>query len=331
MKSFFNAIGKSRFNKVALTGYKTVSYVMLLSLAALILSYGALLSFFAVNSTWVVPTVMNTISKDMLTFTAGYQQAQQNLMTLQVTHDQSVRDYSLALDTYDKLVVLNEHVGQYNTALNATAPVKNAEFKDQEGIISSLESVKKQTEMNAKLGLVTNDVVVETLSSIAQFKAATTDGRTNWSTVNITARASALQLQQQIIQARNDIQTKQDIVNGSAISVTTAKQAVDSLEHSIYYTSFQHRGANLAFLPYDNMADAKIGAPVYGCSLMFIICHQVGTIKTIYPDEQLIAFPLFNARFSSQIRGVIAELNVPTSDDMKKNLVLYVGSKPVWF
>jgi hypothetical protein len=88
------------------------------------------------------------------------------------------------------------------------------------------------------------------------------------------------------------------------------------------------KGSNLAFVAYDNQQVARVGAPVYDCYLMIIACHQVGTVRHVYGDEQMIDFPVFNVRMIRTIRGFYVDMDINYPRAMGST-VLFIH-KPLW-
>jgi hypothetical protein len=81
-----------------------------------------------------------------------------------------------------------------------------------------------------------------------------------------------------------------------------------------------------AFVPYDNLAVATVGAPIYDCYLNMVICRKVGTVKQIFSGEQIITHPIFK----TQVRGltILMDLTHPQS---AKSQTVFLGGKPLLF
>lgn len=325
----FSSIRIASFvKKFYLTGYRSFGLLMITGTLAAIVIFGFLMTFFFFNTSWVAPTVLSPTSDKMLQFVAGYQQAIQNVETLRVAESQAERDSVLADNTAQKLFVLNQKVRTYTENLAHLSTQKKKDLAKSYQLIKDLQQVKTETLASAQAGLITKTDVTQILTSIQQFSNVTTDGDIAVGTVTVTAEAQDIQLQQQMLQAQNDAKSKHEMVIAARVSLKTAESELKTLEDTSYRQAM-NRGANLAFVPYDNLNNVRIGLPVYDCSLMVIICHKVGTIKHIYSDEQLVDFPIFNMRFSRTIRGVFVSLNMTVPASMADTIV-FVGSKPLF-
>jgi hypothetical protein len=78
------------------------------------------------------------------------------------------------------------------------------------------------------------------------------------------------------------------------------------------------------FIPYDNLKNAKVGAPVYDCLLQVIICTKVGSIAKVYDAEEYARHPLFK----TDIKGRFAEATFTNIEAAKSN-VLFINGKPL--
>jgi hypothetical protein len=134
-------------------------------------------------------------------------------------------------------------------------------------------------------------------------------------------------LKQQLLQNANDLQTAGDMVRTTQAQLTLANQALATLKDTSYMAAME-KGSNLAFVAYDNQQVARVGAPVYDCYLMIIACHQVGTVRHVYVDEQMIDFPVFNVRMIRTIRGFYVDMDI-TNPKAMGSTVLFIN-KPLW-
>ena len=80
----------------------------------------------------------------------------------------------------------------------------------------------------------------------------------------------------------------------------------------------------LAFVPYENMANAGPGAVVYGCQFQVVWCHRAGTVRAVL-DGEIVAK---HALFGTELRGQFLELEVEDPQAMKLP-VLHVNRPPL--
>ncbi len=86
------------------------------------------------------------------------------------------------------------------------------------------------------------------------------------------------------------------------------------------------RNVTVAFVPYDNMDEARPGEPLYGCALQLVWCKRVGVIKEVYEGEVTATHP---AR-DSELRGVMVEIELDEPRWVRK-AVLHAGRAPLFF
>jgi hypothetical protein len=317
------------FKKLYLKLYQVFGFTFLASLSFAAFFYGGLMVFFFFNSTWTAPTVLSSTSDRMMQFASGYQTALQNYETLTVSEAQAETDVEYAHDNVKELRGLAAAFLKYNNHTDRLSTSKGKQLADSYVLLSKLDDIKAQTQQSLKAGLITNEDAVQTITAIQQFHNGTTDSHIALETTQITVQSQALQLGQQLALATNDVKTKEDTLAALNRSLKISTDTVRTLKQSAYYFAMNGHGANLAFVPYDNVKHVKVGSPVYDCYLMIVACHQVATIDRLYKDEQIVDFPLFNVRFTRTVRGVLVDLKV-TDQKAMTSQILFIGSKPLF-
>jgi hypothetical protein len=131
-----------------------------------------------------------------------------------------------------------------------------------------------------------------------------------------------------VLQNASDLRTAEDAGLAAKRQLDIANAALETLNKTAYMAAMRN-GANLAFIPYENHKIAVTGEPVFDCLLTIAICHQVGTIRQIHNDEQMLDFPLFNVKLARTVRGFMVELDVTDKSAMSSS-ILFVG-KPLLF
>ncbi|MFT3694576.1 MAG: hypothetical protein QM831_15615 [Kofleriaceae bacterium] len=102
------------------------------------------------------------------------------------------------------------------------------------------------------------------------------------------------------------------------------KELVAKLEQSPYLRAADHN-ITLAFVPYENLRNVKLGTKLYSCSWGLVNCSRVGKVKAtidgevenIHPHDETIR------------RGVLVEIELSTPSAAEAN-VLFAGGKPLW-
>lgn len=98
---------------------------------------------------------------------------------------------------------------------------------------------------------------------------------------------------------------------------------VKRLEASPYLRAINNKIV-LAFVPYQNLRNVKLGTKLYGCSWGLVACSNVGKVTTVLEGEVTDVHP----HDESIQRGVMVEIDVSSS--AAGETVLFAGSKPLW-
>ncbi|MGA9520943.1 MAG: hypothetical protein WBV82_05735 [Myxococcaceae bacterium] len=108
-------------------------------------------------------------------------------------------------------------------------------------------------------------------------------------------------------------------------SITQHAQLLDTIRKSPWLRATE-RNVTVAFVPYDNLDEARPGEPLYGCALQFGWCKRVGVITEVYEGEVQARHPARNA----ELRGVMVEIEL---DDGRwvREAILHAGRAPLFF
>ena len=98
---------------------------------------------------------------------------------------------------------------------------------------------------------------------------------------------------------------------------------VKRLEQSPYLRAANQKVV-LAFVPYQNLRNLKVGTKLYSCAWGLVACSVVGKVTTVLDGEVQDAHP----HDGSIQRGVMVEIDVSSS--AAGETVLFAGSKPLW-
>ncbi|MDQ3366329.1 MAG: hypothetical protein M3680_12965 [Myxococcota bacterium] len=100
-------------------------------------------------------------------------------------------------------------------------------------------------------------------------------------------------------------------------------KVVRRLAQSPYLKAIDQRVV-LAFVPYPNLRNIKLGTKLYGCSWGLVACKAVGKVTAILDGEVTDIHP----HDESVQRGMMVEIDV--SSVAAGDRVLFAGSKPLW-
>ena len=98
---------------------------------------------------------------------------------------------------------------------------------------------------------------------------------------------------------------------------------VKRLEQSPYLRAVNQKIV-LAFVPYQNLRNVKLGTRLYGCTWGLVACSNVGKVTTVLDGEVQDVHP----HDESIQRGVMVEIDVSSS--AAGETVLFAGGKPLW-
>lgn len=318
------------FQRFLLRSYQIIGGAILCGIILILVSVGFMLVFFEFNSNWIAPTYLSPTSKDMLTFVAGYQQAEQNLAQLEVVKAQAQRDYQVAQASYQNLQRLDYQTQTYLRVLRSQTSIKTKQLKSEQQLAQQMTSTRSAVLQNQKAGLIDSADALSELAQIQQFQTSAFNDGVTWSTATLQADNGKVQLVDSLLQAKDDLQTKRQMYRAAVDSLTIAKQAMALLQNSVYMNALRNHGEDLMFVPYSNLSNIAINSPIYDCYWEIVFCRKVGVITHVYRDEDMIDFPVFNVRFSRTVRGVFVSAHMTDSKAMRDS-ILFTNSKPLFF
>lgn len=148
----------------------------------------------------------------------------------------------------------------------------------------------------------------------------------------LSKKANAGVLSYDVLKIKRDYDTSR---LETAKATEERKALQDSLErHDAILNSIRQspqlraadRKADVAFVPYANFKDLKVGTPVYACAFEMALCHEAGKVQAILPGEVTSKHP----NREKMLRGQMVELALDDADAAEEN-VLFVGRKPLLF
>jgi hypothetical protein len=314
--------------KLYLSIYRAVGLGLISATLGLLAFYAGLMIFFFINTTWVAPTILSSTSDKMLQFSGAYQRGAQGVVTATLAKEQA----QLSLEfVYDSLVAAKRLLAFTETrsagARRHLGDKASNNVESQE-IVSKFEQLRKSIDQSLSAKLITQDEATRMITGLQQFQNTSGDALVTTITTDVAIAVQIAQIRQQVAALESELKVRQASLESAEQSLKLAQAEVQKLEKTVYFQA-SALGSNLAFVPYENRDVAQIGAGVYDCRLMVIVCRQVGTITDIYSDEQVIDFPMFNVRFSRTVRGFFVKLDMTEPSSMSSPIV-FVGGKPLF-
>lgn len=344
-------------NNTVVLIYRRLAFSVLAMFFVGVVSYVSLVAFYLASSSWAAPLVLGPSQDRVLAF-------QPEIAIIEATIDKQRVELETALSTKrivtEQVVQVSKLIGKVGAAMSSEsaqlqrmseaastlALAKRADTNKQAATTAEARELLKQLDQELTAKLITSDQAAQRRIALTAAFNAVTDG-------NI----SALQLETQAQQAATSAQT----FNGGSTSVAaisavkqavelktilaqlqiqavTAESSADALQRSIagaervlevaksspYYRALREE-VTVAFVPYDNLDDVKVGDKVYDCYLQVILCRHVGSVKTLYEAEEHAKHPLFK----TDLRGKLVELQL-TDPSSSKSQVVFIGGKPLF-
>jgi hypothetical protein len=91
------------------------------------------------------------------------------------------------------------------------------------------------------------------------------------------------------------------------------------------YLRAAERKVVIAFVPYQNLKNVKVGTPLYGCRWGLVLCSNVGKITSVLDGEVNEMHP----HDDNVQRGLMVEVEL-TKPAAEEERVLFAGGKPLW-
>ena len=113
-------------------------------------------------------------------------------------------------------------------------------------------------------------------------------------------------------------------VESLSLRIKDQEAVVGRLAQSPYLKAIENK-VTLAFVSNQNLKNVKLGSPLYGCAWGLVWCKKVGTVKAVLEGEVQDIHP----HDESIQRGLMVEVDV--SEWGASEIVLFAGSKPLWF
>ena len=108
-------------------------------------------------------------------------------------------------------------------------------------------------------------------------------------------------------------------------AITRQDRVLHAIRNSPYLKAAEDK-LTVAFVPYSNAAQTKPGSAVYACSLLILVCKQVGQVADAQEGEITDRHPFYH----KDLRGILVRLEL-TDPKWTHSPVLFVKSPPLFF
>lgn len=339
-------------NKAVLFLYHLSGTLLLYGVLFWTLWFCGKLLFYVCNNSWIVPTSITKENPAVLDAAQKIITTGQALdaLILEARKDKLETEEMKAhrrqlLFLYPQLIAAietetsaNVRDGRDLANLDTRAIVKDATWSQA---IENASVVSRQIDQDLLAGLITKADAAVKKEQIAQDAAAAVDGqiqevllhnqilqKTTTGTQTLDVLDKRADLRSQISNLDISIATAGGELDTDLAQIDQLKQAMRLVKNTPY-AAVLNGAQTFAFVPY---ADGSIeaGTPVFGCSLDFIFCRQVGEISKVFTDEEREQNPVSIPMLSTTIRGVMAQLSLQDSSAVKSQ-TLFLHRAPLLF
>jgi hypothetical protein len=343
---------RSRRATAIIAAYRLLGFVVLAVIVVVLLGYIATTVFFMVSRTWIVPTVISPSDEHVLAL-------QTELTTHQTQRDRVAAELADA----ERAVAAEERFQlAFAAAMAADLVARQAELVRVRALATDASATRRNihganrafaTQHGARLAreyqarLVDRSGMIDGKLQLAQIsgsslalaeKQAELDTRAAELAAAVAGLSALVASQPGNVPLSYDVLTIKRSYDASKLALAKARdtramhaaqllrqqQLIDSLEQSGYLRALRD-GASVAAVPYDNIANAGKGSPLYACRAAMLLCKRVGSVLEVLPGEVTLRHP-HRAR---QLRGRMIELQLDEPDAARDD-VLFVGGAPLW-
>ncbi len=337
--------------KSVLTTYRIFAIVVLYAVLIGVLCYAFVMGFYAVDKSWAAPVILSASDEKSLDFMQKLVLSRQTIEDLRVdilrqqtTLAEMVkyRASLLALDSELQTAIAREHSHDQLTGpqLAALDVQKQADNSKTQELLTQIHQVEAQIKSDLAAGLITKGDAATQLAGLNQAEGAYTDSRiadvmlsdsvldkTTIGTKSLDVVEKQAELRSNIAQLDVTLSVAEKQLAEDNRQADRLHDAIDIAKQSPYYLNASgDKRLYFAFVPYDNQANATMGAPIYDCYLNMVLCRKVGTVKQVFLSEQVISHPIFK----TQVRGLTILMNLSHPESAKSQTV-FLGRKPILF
>ena len=337
--------------KSVLTTYRIFAIVVLYAVLLGVLSYAFVMGFYALNKSWAAPVILSASDEKSLNFMQKLVVSRQTIEDLKVDilrQETTLAEMAkhraslLALDPELQAAIVREraHDSKTGPELAELDKRKQADNQKTQEMIPQIRQLEVQIKSDLANGLITKGDAATQLASLNQAEDAYTDSRiadvmltdsvldkTLVGTKSLDAMEKQAELRSNIAQLDVTLSVAEKQLQEDNQQVERLRDAITIAKQSPYYLNASgDKRLYFAFVPYDNQANATVGAPIYDCYLNMVLCRKVGSVKQLFLGEQVISHPIFK----TQVRGltILMDLSHPES---AKSQTVFIGRKPLLF
>jgi hypothetical protein len=337
--------------KSVVTVYRIFAILTLYLVLIGVLSYGFVMGFYALNTSWAGPVILSPADDKSLDFTEKLVTSRQTLEDLNVDKKRlsdgvdEMKKHRAALEALEP--ELRTAIAREQQHNRATGPQlldldkqKQADNLKTQAVMAQVKEVEAGIDKDLAAGLITKGDAATQRAALNQVQSAYTDSqigavlltdnileKTTTDTKTLDVLDKQAELISEIAQLDIAMSVAQKQIYEETKQIDRLKQALTTAKQTPYYLSVSGNNAvYFAFVPYDNQSSAAVGSAVYDCYLNMILCRKVGTVKQIFAGEEHAIHPIFR----TDIRGFLIQMQLDHAESAKSKTV-FLNRKPLFF
>ncbi len=262
---------------------------------------------------------------------------------LKASVDSDVKDREASLGKMAVLAVEHQRTGKEIAKANEEfVGLSKDQIKEMYAakLLTREDAVKGNLQIaelaNANLGLSVKNVELD--NQMFLLRREIDSMKLAGSTLDQAAPASGRALSQPVLASRHEFDRASLEIARAKDAEVALKQSLDIMGGAIArydtllksikdspYLQAVDRHLTVAFVPYDNVAAAKNGTPVYACKANIVWCKKAGKVVQTLDGEVVGKHPTQNI----ELRGVIVQMEL---DDihLAENPVIHLGRAPLF-
>ncbi|HEV3036896.1 MAG TPA: hypothetical protein VHA33_03830 [Candidatus Angelobacter sp.] len=331
--------------------YRVVAILTLYGVLLGVLSYGFVMGFYALNTSWAAPVILSPSDDKSLDFTQKLVTSKQTLED--VSLDKKRLEGSISEMTLHRASLLalepelQRAIAREKTHARATGPQlaqldqqKQVDNQKTEGIMTQVKQLEASIDKDLAAGLITKGDAATQHVALNQAQTSFTDSRINevlltdnvlekntTGTKSLDILDKQAELRSEIAQLDIAIGLAEKQIHEESQQIDRLKKALATAKETPYYLSVSGGSkVYFAFVPYDNQSGVAVGAPIYDCYLNMIACRKVGTVKQVFTGEEHAIHPIFR----SDMRGFMIQMQLDHPESAKSKTV-FLNRKPLFF
>ncbi len=353
----------NKVNTLAVNLYKALGTVLLALILVGLVSYLAMQGFFFVSHGWLTPTVVSPTDPEILQLNAQLaQQAASRDKLLADKRELAARleqaermlgaeqdfqqRFRVALDSertaraksLRRLASLRQEylraageITESNRAYAGMARTRtetlyNARMLEREERLTANHQLAQMAQSN--LSLAEGEAALQTKLEALKRELGGFDASLAGKAEGLTTEVLLLEREYtrsvlEVARAESERKHLKDSLRAMDEAVGRYDALLASIRSSPWLEAIE-RGLTVAFVPYENLENAKQGTPLYRCALRLVWCQEVGVVGHALTGEVTVKHPVRQ----TMLRGVMVELELRDERWAREEL-LHLGRPPM--